>query len=47
MNDPAPIYPVYLNEDEKDQIIAIWEKQGILGNVVAKIRAAENTKGIR
>lgn len=47
MNDPKPIYPVYLTEDEKDQIIAIWEKQGVLGTVVQSIRAAEATKGIR
>lgn len=47
MPDPIAIYSVWLNEQEKDQIIAIWEKNGILSSVVEKIRAAEQAKGIR
>lgn len=47
MADPKPIYPVWLTEQEKDQLIAIWEKQGILGSIVEKIHSAETTKGIR
>jgi len=41
------VYPVWLKEDEKDQIIAHWEKTGMFGSVVQKIRAAEMTKGIQ
>lgn len=47
MTDPKPIYLVYLNESEKDNIIAEWEKSGKFPTIVEKIRTAENTKGIR
>lgn len=47
MNDPKPIYPVYLTEQEKDTLIAEWEKSGKFPTIIEKIRAAENTKGIK
>ena len=46
-NDPKPVYPVWLSEHEKDQIIAHWEKTGMFSSVVSKIRSVESTKGIR
>ena len=45
--DPKPVYPVWLSEHEKDQIIAHWEKTGMFSSVVSKIRSVESTKGIR
>lgn len=47
MTDPLAIFPVWLNEQEKDQLIAHWEKTGMFPTVIEKIRAAEQTKGIR
>lgn len=41
------IYPVWLKETEKDQLIAHWEKTGMFGSIIEKIHSAENTKGIR
>lgn len=44
---PKKIYPVYLDENEKDRIIAYWEKTGNFGSIVKKIRASENFKGTK
>jgi hypothetical protein len=45
--DPKPVFPVWLSEHEKDQIVAHWEKTGMFSSIVRKIRSAESTKGIR
>lgn len=42
---PKNIYPVWLNDAEKDQLIAVWEKTGVFGSIISKIRAAETVKG--
>lgn len=44
---PKAVYPVWLNEAEKDKLIAHWEKTGMFSSVVQKIRSVESTKGIR
>lgn len=41
---PKPIYPVWLTEHEKNNIIAHWEKTGMFSSIIPKIRAVENTK---
>jgi len=46
-SSPNPVYPVWLNEHEKDQIIAHWEKTGMFSSVIKKIRSVESTKGIK
>lgn len=43
-NDSIAVYPIWLNKDEKDQIIAHWEKTGMFGSLIPKIRSSENTK---
>ena len=42
---PKPVFPVWLNEHEKDQLIAHWEKTGMFKTVIEKIRAVAATKG--
>lgn len=44
---PNPIYPVWFNETEKDQLIAHWEKTGMFSSIVQKLRATEATKGTK
>lgn len=44
---PKKIYPIWLDENEKNWIVAHWEKTGVMGSIVQKIRASENLKGTK
>lgn len=44
---PTKIFPVWLRQEEIDQINAIFEKQGLLGSVHDKILAAQATQKIQ
>lgn len=41
------VYPIWLREDEKNALIAHWEKTGMFGSVIDKVRAAESVKGTK